>query len=321
MEITVRRTGGFAGRSARLGPVDTPALDPRLGQQIEALVESMGFFDLPGQFPPGGGEDTFTYLATVMDGARTHQTSWDDLSERPPQLDELLELILSSGATWQDAPFPTGPANPLFARWTHSHEEDTGDVEVYRPPGFAFPPSFPRRGFQINPDGVFARHGPGPSDEPVTVTGRWVAEAIRADFDDPGLGSETLRILSYDQDRLTLDGRSERRETPPPEPAASWQCGRWYASLDRQPPGVPVLRVTGSCRFPTAGYVAGLRRHEPQGTNPRQLLLDLVVHAPDTPSAQVLSEVEVRYEEETEAGFDSVLIFPEAVSVPVEEVW
>lgn len=217
VEITVRRTGGFAGRSARLGPVDTPRLDPQLGRQIEQLVETMGFFDLPRQFPPGGGADTFTYLATVMNGARTHETSWDDLSERPAELDELLELLVSSGATWQDAPFPTRSMSPLFLRWTHSHEEDTDDIEVYRPPGFPFPPSFARRGFEIRQDGVFARHGPGPVDEPVTVTGRWAAEVIRADFDDPGLGSETLRILSYDQDRLTLDKRRhDQGETPTP---------------------------------------------------------------------------------------------------------
>ena len=36
----------------------------------------------------------------------------------------------------------------IFRHWIRSREEDTGDIEVYRPEGFAFPPSFGRDGFE-----------------------------------------------------------------------------------------------------------------------------------------------------------------------------
>lgn len=57
---------------------------------------------------------------------------------------------------------------------------------------------------------------------------------------------------------------------------------------------------TGTCRFDTAGCSVELRRHEPQGINPRDLLLDCIVTPPDGPVAQVVAEVDVRYSEETE---------------------
>ncbi len=429
MEITVRRIGGFAGVSERLGPVDTASLEPRLAREIEDLVAAVGFFDLPSRFPAGAGADTFVYLATALEPARSHTTSWDDLSERPSELDQLIELLLGAGASWQPAPFPTVPdTSPLFLRWAHSHEEDTDEVEVYRPPGFAFPPSFPRRGFEIRTDGVYLRRGPGPADELVTETGRWTADSITATFE--GLGdAETLPIVSYDDERLLLSkqasppggvpqaydrlprvsscrlldfeevevltleshppqyvlavrgtkpymnmevdlvplvyvrqpeywgievvgclrgiglpaeapytatlrltgvtgtagievigaSRTTRLDVPPPDQHSTWRCHSWYAGLDPQPPGPPVLRVTGTCDFPTAGYEVSLRRHEPQGINPRDLLLDLVVRPPEGPVPQVITRIEARYEEQTD-GFDTVTILPDGVTVGIEEV-
>jgi hypothetical protein len=37
----------------------------------------------------------------------------------------------------------------IYENWARSHEEDTERAEVYRPRDFAFPPSFPRPGFEI----------------------------------------------------------------------------------------------------------------------------------------------------------------------------
>ena len=217
MEITVRRIGGFAGVSERLGPVDTPELDPALARQIDDLLTAVGFFELPSRFPPGIGADAFVYLMTVIQPARSHSTSWDDLSEHPPELDQLVDLLATSGATWQPAPFPTPPdLSPLFLPWTHSHEEDTDEVEVYRPPGFPFPPSFPRRGFEVRTDGVYVRRGPGPADEPVTETGRWTAGSITAELDTPP-ERETLTIVSYDDERLLL---ARQPSGPPATPPA-----------------------------------------------------------------------------------------------------
>ncbi len=84
------------------------------------------------------------------------------------------------------------------------------------------------------------------------------------------------------------------------------------------PPGV--LTVDGECTLGTTGYTVELVRHEPQGTNPRDLLLDLVVTppAPDDIVAPVLTKYPVRYEEATRLYFQTVTVLPDGPSVPVQ---
>jgi hypothetical protein len=113
--------------------------------------------------------------------------------------------------------------------------------------------------------------------------------------------------------------RSERIEVPPEEKPLA-ECRDWSAWQGSRPPAPPVLTVAGECEFPTAGYSVELRRHEPQGINPRDLLLDLVVHEPTGPVAQVITTVEARYEEETDFEYESVTILPDGPSIPVEKV-
>lgn len=97
-------------------------------------------------------------------------------------------------------------------------------------------------------------------------------------------------------------------------------CSNWSAWHGSRLPAPPVLTVAGECEFPTAGYSVELRRYEPQGINPRDLLLDLVVHEPTGPVAQVITTVEARYEEETDFEYESVTILPDGPSIPVEKV-
>jgi hypothetical protein len=92
---------------------------------------------------------------------------------------------------------------------------------------------------------------------------------------------------------------------------------RFTAVHDREPPGPAVLWVTGSCTFGTAGFTVELCRHEPQGINPRDLLLDLTITPPDGVVAQVVTTVDVRYEEQTDAELDTVTILPDGSSIPV----
>jgi hypothetical protein len=106
----------------------------------------------------------------------------------------------------------------------------------------------------------------------------------------------------------------------PPQPAPQGRCGEWAAWLDRQPPGPPTLHVTGACEFPSAGYTVELRRHKPQGINPRELLLENVIHAPTGVAASVLTTVQVRYREEASIRYETVTILPDGVSLPVTEV-
>jgi hypothetical protein len=114
--------------------------------------------------------------------------------------------------------------------------------------------------------------------------------------------------------------RSEKIEVASEIPVRD--CGHWTAVHDREPPSPAVLRVRGRCRFPIAGFSVELRRHEPQGSNPRDLLLDRIGHPPEgfPPPGMVVDVVDVDYQEETEAEFDTVTILPDGVSVPVQVV-
>jgi hypothetical protein len=87
----------------------------------------------------------------------------------------------------------------LFQHWVHAHEEDSGDVQVYRPVDHPLPPARGRRGFELKPDGELILYGPGASDRPEATTDRWSPSGsgrVR-------LGDRELEILSVSGDRLT----------------------------------------------------------------------------------------------------------------------
>lgn len=96
-------------------------------------------------------------------------------------------------------------------------------------------------------------------------------------------------------------------------------CRDWVAIHNRQPPGPARLIVRGTCTFLTTGFSVELRRHEPQGINPRDLLLDRIEHPPTGPVLDVVTDVEVTYEEETDFDYDAVTILPDGPSIPVTE--
>jgi hypothetical protein len=87
----------------------------------------------------------------------------------------------------------------VFQRWLHSHEEDSGGVQVYRPAGYRFPPARGRRGFELRPDGSYIAYGPGPADKPTSTPGRWEP----AGDDRVRIGGQELEIVSVEPDRLT----------------------------------------------------------------------------------------------------------------------
>ena len=97
----------------------------------------------------------------------------------------------------------------IYENWARSHEEDTERVEVYRPRDFAFPPSFPRPGFEIEENGEFQEYVPAPTDAGV-VPGRagcWKAvggNIIRVRFDDPEAEPYTLRLASVEEGVLRI---------------------------------------------------------------------------------------------------------------------
>lgn len=97
-------------------------------------------------------------------------------------------------------------------------------------------------------------------------------------------------------------------------------CSDWHAWHDRMPGKNPKLHVVGVCTFPTSGYSVELRPHHPQGINPSIYMLDKVVHKPDGPVLQVVTEVPVHYREQTSAKYTQVQIQPDNEIVDVQEV-
>jgi len=106
----------------------------------------------------------------------------------------------------------------------------------------------------------------------------------------------------------------------PEEPAevSDLDCRDWKAIHSLEPPGPGALIVSGVCTAPSTGHRIELERQVPQGINPNDLLLRLVRHEPSGPSGQALTEIEVRYVEETDLRFDSVTILPDGPSIGVE---
>ena len=92
------------------------------------------------------------------------------------------------------------------------------------------------------------------------------------------------------------------------------RCRDWKA---RQGPGV--LVVDGWCTFPTSGYEAELRRAEPQGANPADLLLERVVTRRQGYQPPVIRGVEMHYEEQTDVEYETVTIVPDGLTIDVED--
>ena len=92
MNISVRRTGGFAGLTEELGTVDTEHLDSTLAQQIEEKIRSLNFFALPATVAGDSvGADMYRYEITVREGDHTHTVAFQD--DGSPQTAPLRQLV------------------------------------------------------------------------------------------------------------------------------------------------------------------------------------------------------------------------------------
>jgi hypothetical protein len=79
MKVSVKRSGGFAGLTEKIADLETTQLDKAAGQQVEQLVQSLGFFNLPATISGGGiGADSFHYEITVIQSGRQHTIAFDD---------------------------------------------------------------------------------------------------------------------------------------------------------------------------------------------------------------------------------------------------
>ncbi len=101
---------------------------------------------------------------------------------------------------------PTIP-NELFGSWLHSFEEDSGDITVYRPADYAFPPARGRAGVEFRPDGAFVELAIGRGDAHQATIARWQAEPsgrVRIVYPGNARAPITLEIVQVDENVLRL---------------------------------------------------------------------------------------------------------------------
>ena len=92
MQVSVKRSGGFAGLTEEVAAVETAQLDAAAAQQVEQLIQSVGFFDLPATISGGTiGADLFHYEITVSEGDRQHTVTFTD--DESPEIAPLRRLV------------------------------------------------------------------------------------------------------------------------------------------------------------------------------------------------------------------------------------
>jgi hypothetical protein len=93
MQVTVRRSGGFAGIDEEVGSVDTASLDAGAREELERLVEETDFFGLPAAVEDDVGADQFRYDVTVSEGGTTHTFAFKGDGPRADALRRLVDAV------------------------------------------------------------------------------------------------------------------------------------------------------------------------------------------------------------------------------------
>jgi hypothetical protein len=105
-------------------------------------------------------------------------------------------------------------------------------------------------------------------------------------------------------------------DKPLPISTSDWNA--WINRMPRVPPGPSSFHVTGLVLMPTPGYDVKLVPAAPQGINPRDLILDLVIDKKRGTWPQVVTPIPVRYDQESAGGHESVLVrLPDGTGIPL----
>ncbi|MDX5348757.1 MAG: hypothetical protein LPJ89_03335 [Hymenobacteraceae bacterium] len=98
----------------------------------------------------------------------------------------------------------------LQKTWLHSHEEDQGEIRVYRPNTYDFPPSHGRTGFTFEPNGVFKQYDIAPTDGLEEHLGKWEIvkdDLIRISFSEKNVPGYEIKIEAVEDDVLKIKRR------------------------------------------------------------------------------------------------------------------
>jgi hypothetical protein len=101
----------------------------------------------------------------------------------------------------------------------------------------------------------------------------------------------------------------------PPVPTSTVRCHDW--TMSRLPVDRPQLVVSAVCAV-RGGERLELRRLDPQGINPADLLLELVVQRSPFPDGPPSTEVRISHVE-PDAGYKTVTILPDGPTLPVDK--
>lgn len=202
-----------------------------------------------------------------------------------------------------------------------------GSFTVERSPDRRLPPGFIVREL---PGNTGINPGASPAARPtraaVRIAGDGVPDSeIRVQDAEGESAVEVLPVTDAAPAGESDGGGGGEGEGAEEGPAAGPEEGKWSAIHNFMPLDRPRLRVRGMPLMPTPGFRVTLTRAEPQGINPRILILDLTATPPDDVRPAVRAPAPAEYDEETDAHFDSVEIRsaavpPPRVRVPVQEV-
>lgn len=101
MQIQYTREGGFAHFPGLSKPViiDNDHLSQEEIDELEQLINTMGFFDLPEvASAPVGAADHYTYTITIAHGNHRHTIQCSELCDNP-HLQNLLQVLENKAKT------------------------------------------------------------------------------------------------------------------------------------------------------------------------------------------------------------------------------
>ncbi|UYZ59127.1 hypothetical protein [Hymenobacter latericus] len=119
----------------------------------------------------------------------------------------LCVLLLSSTCRNDSAGAAELKLKMLYRTWLHAHEEDQGDVRVYRPNTYNFPPSRGRTGFAFEQNGLFTQYDIAPTDGIEGRKGTWTPvndNTLRISLEDKKDPDYELEIVSLENEVLKV---------------------------------------------------------------------------------------------------------------------
>lgn len=139
----------------------------------------------------------------------------------------------------------------------------------------------------------------------------------------PSHGKTTLTAWAMVDDRVvgsaSLDVSSLGGVQPGDGKDMPLDTSDWYAWVNAMPPGPARFHVTGVVTMPTPGYDVKLAPAEPQGFNPRDLILELSIARRPGLWPQVVTAIPVRFDIDPYGDeYDSVLVrLPDGSGIPL----